>query len=335
MSNAGFIAPKKSYFAAANGYSGFRSYFDKVFNPTSYIRLYILKGGPGTGKSSLMKRVCTHFTDSSYECEAIYCSSDPKSLDGVILNGKNGRIGILDGTAPHETDAKFPGTIDEIINLGSAWNREALSRERARIVMLAKSKSEHYKAAYEYLMLAGSFDSKMMALTEPCFKGNDKINDMFLSNLCIKKCGRINSSMLLSSFGKNGFYTVDTPLSSSRSTYSVVGKYGTEYLVLNSISSECKSRGIDFVRFPSPYSDSLTEAIYIPENDTFISAGVKLENGIEASQLLDSEAIDKNKDRLEFYEKEKNALLSLAKDEFKKASDCHFSLEASPSFFRP
>lgn len=328
MSNASFNAPKKSYFAAANGYSGFRSYFDKVFNPTSFIRLYILKGGPGTGKSSLMKKVCTHFTASPYECEAIYCSSDPKSLDGVIINGKNGRIGILDGTAPHETDAKFPGAIDEIVNLGSAWSREALTAERARIVMLAKSKGEHYKAAYEYLMLAGAFDGKMRSLTESCFKGNDEINDMLFSNLSIKKCGRVDSSMLLSSFGKNGFYTVDAPASNFKNAYSVVGKYGTEYIVLNSISSECKLRGIDFVRFPSPYSDSLTEAVYIPENDTFISAVDKLKNSINASQLLDADAIDKNKDKLEIYEKEKNALLSLAKDEFKKASDSHFSLEA-------
>ena len=49
--------PKNSFFAAANGYSGFKSIFDSVFDRKISTRTFIIKGGPGTGKSSLMRNL--------------------------------------------------------------------------------------------------------------------------------------------------------------------------------------------------------------------------------------------------------------------------------------
>ena len=51
----------RKYFAAANTYTGFISYFDTVFDPEKFSRLYVLKGGPGTGKSSFMKKIANEF----------------------------------------------------------------------------------------------------------------------------------------------------------------------------------------------------------------------------------------------------------------------------------
>ena len=49
----------KGYFACANSSRGFCNYFES--NLQGLERLYILKGGPGTGKSTLMKEVGAHF----------------------------------------------------------------------------------------------------------------------------------------------------------------------------------------------------------------------------------------------------------------------------------
>ena len=97
MSNKSTAITRLSFFAAANGYSGFRSYFDKIFDPSEYTSLYILKGGPGTGKSSFMKRLLAELETEVEECEAIFCSSDPASLDGVIIKRGERRIGVIDG----------------------------------------------------------------------------------------------------------------------------------------------------------------------------------------------------------------------------------------------
>ena len=140
-----FTAPKKSYFAAANGFSGFRSYFNEIFNTKNYTRVFIIKGGPGTGKSTLMKRLINDFRKSATEIHAIYCSSDPSSLDGVVLEFGKIRLAFLDGTAPHATDTVYPGAVDELVNLGEFWNEEKLISARSEIIEISEAKKNHYK----------------------------------------------------------------------------------------------------------------------------------------------------------------------------------------------
>ena len=133
----------KRYYAAANSYKGFISFFDKVFDSKEFDRIYILKGGPGTGKSSFMKKIATNFCDQECETDEIYCSSDPKSLDGIIIKKESRRIAIIDGTAPHERDAVIPGAIDEIINLGEGWDSRWLIAKRNKICELTEEKAKH------------------------------------------------------------------------------------------------------------------------------------------------------------------------------------------------
>ena len=47
----------KRYFAAANSAYGFHNSFCEIFSPDKLQRVYIIKGGPGTGKSYLMKNI--------------------------------------------------------------------------------------------------------------------------------------------------------------------------------------------------------------------------------------------------------------------------------------
>ena len=46
-----------SYFMAANSGKGFFSLFDEIYYPREGWKLFIIKGGPGTGKSSVMKQI--------------------------------------------------------------------------------------------------------------------------------------------------------------------------------------------------------------------------------------------------------------------------------------
>ena len=88
-----------SFYMSANSPYGFFSYCDDIINMKTRNRMYILKGGPGTGKSSLMKKIAVSLAEKGHSIELIYCSSDPSSLDGVIINDLN--TIIIDGTAPH------------------------------------------------------------------------------------------------------------------------------------------------------------------------------------------------------------------------------------------
>ena len=89
------------YFLGANSPTGFYSLYDQMIDRAKARRLYILKGGPGCGKSTLMRRVAERAKAAGQEVEYILCSGDPDSLDAVILPGME--IAVADGTAPHGT----------------------------------------------------------------------------------------------------------------------------------------------------------------------------------------------------------------------------------------
>ena len=92
--------PQVRYFLGANSPAGFYSLYDELIDPAEAEGIYILKGGPGCGKSTLMRQVAQRAEDAGLRVEYIPCSGDPDSLDGVILPEK--KVALVDGTAPHE-----------------------------------------------------------------------------------------------------------------------------------------------------------------------------------------------------------------------------------------
>lgn len=88
------------FFLGANTPQGFVSRFDQLADASDGWRSFILKGGPGTGKSTLMKRVAKNVEEHCPLVEIIHCSSDVDSLDGVIAPAI--KTSVADGTAPHE-----------------------------------------------------------------------------------------------------------------------------------------------------------------------------------------------------------------------------------------
>ncbi|MBE6600733.1 MAG: hypothetical protein E7640_06025 [Ruminococcaceae bacterium] len=141
---------KEKYFAASNSRRGFVSYYDDAFGGTE--RVYIIKGGPGTGKSYFMKKIAEAAEGARLSVVYIYCSSDPESLDGIVIDR---RIAILDGTAPHAVEATLPGAREELIDLGSFFYGNGLSARCSEIAELAKKKGEAYRRAYDCLSAAG------------------------------------------------------------------------------------------------------------------------------------------------------------------------------------
>jgi len=61
---------------------------------------YFIKGRPGTGKSTFMKKLMKKAHDFDYDCEIYYCSFDRNSLDMVIIPELS--FCVFDSTAPHE-----------------------------------------------------------------------------------------------------------------------------------------------------------------------------------------------------------------------------------------
>ena len=87
------------FFLGANSGQGFQNLFPRFCDPEDHYDLIVLKGGPGVGKSTMMRRIGKAMEDRGEDVEYLYCSGDPGSLDGVHIP----RIctAVVDGTAPH------------------------------------------------------------------------------------------------------------------------------------------------------------------------------------------------------------------------------------------
>lgn len=89
----------------------------------------LLKGGPGTGKSTLMRTVASVFADE--EVTVYHCASDPRSLDAVVLEERG--VFIADATAPHEMSTPLPYVTGELVDMAQALDPLVLVEKAATI----------------------------------------------------------------------------------------------------------------------------------------------------------------------------------------------------------
>lgn len=139
-------------FPGNNTGRGFFSYFAYILPLKNVKRFYCLKGGPGVGKSTFLKRIGERMALEGYDLEYMHCASDPDSLDGLVIPALG--VALVDGTAPHVIDPVYPAAVDEIVNLGEYWDGEAIRRNRDEIIRINSEIRRHYKRAFQYLAAA-------------------------------------------------------------------------------------------------------------------------------------------------------------------------------------
>jgi hypothetical protein len=181
-----FLSGKiRNYYAGGNTAKGFYNLYDS--NLAGLDRLFILKGGPGTGKSTLMKKVGKEWSEKGYDIEYLHCSSDNKSIDGVIIRELG--CGIVDGTAPHVIEPKAPGAIEEYVNLGVAWNSQKLGQQKTEIEDLQAKISAAFQAAY---------DDYAEAL-----RIHDEWEEFYITNMDFQKADNLTADLIEAFFGEN------------------------------------------------------------------------------------------------------------------------------------
>ena len=125
------------FFLGANSGQGFQSLFPRFCTPENHHDLIVLKGGPGVGKSTLMRTIGKAMEERGEEVEYLYCSGDPGSLDGVHI--PRIRTAIVDGTAPHVIEPQYPAAVDRYVNLGQFYDVTALKAFRPEIIRYTKA----------------------------------------------------------------------------------------------------------------------------------------------------------------------------------------------------
>lgn len=138
-------------FLGGNTCLGFYSFFQYVIAKEAR-RVFILKGGPGSGKSTFMRQIGEELLERGLDLEYHFCSSDSDSIDALTV--PHYQLAILDGTEPHLIDPKYPGAVDDIVNLGDYWDQTKLVPYKEQIIALRKSVSHNFATTYSCLKMA-------------------------------------------------------------------------------------------------------------------------------------------------------------------------------------
>ena len=152
------------YFLGGNSCQGFLSLYDG-FPPDPEAFLHIIKGGPGTGKSSFMRRIARRAAERGLDVQLVLCSGDPDSLDGVYLPAL--RAAWVDGTAPHTVDARHFGVDSDYVNLGRFCRTPLSEEDGSRVRRLTEEYRACYEQAYETLRRAKELHDELEAVYRP------------------------------------------------------------------------------------------------------------------------------------------------------------------------
>lgn len=258
----------KDYFVCANTARGFQNYFSSNLQGLS--KIFILKGGPGTGKSTMMKKVGLIYNNMNYDVEYIHCSSDVDSLDGVIIR-KLG-VAIVDGTAPHVIEPTAPGALEEYVHLGAAWNTDELEQHLESILKLQSDIKKSYVKVYDAL--------------ERGMKVHDEWEKIYISEMDFNKADQLSEQLKEWIIGNNKgegkgtayhrFFGAITPNGSvdfienlteeMKVRYFMKGRPGTgKSSILKKLSGYAIERGIDVEIYHCAFDPNSLDMVVFPK----------------------------------------------------------------------
>ena len=329
-----------TYFLGASGPAGYVSLFGNAYNPASGGRYYLLKGGPGTGKSTFMRRAAQQIKREGYDVRYVTCSADPDSLDAVIFPELNS--GIFDATAPHVMEPRLPGVCEQIINLGDCWDTELLRKNAAAVTALTKENSDCHKKAADFLAVASRFAAENARLAWRCI--NREKLDKYIKRLCLREIKDtlertpVNIRCLLSGITPYGVVMhADTVRTLAQRIIAVEDESGAVAPhIVSAVYEYALSRGYDAVLCMCPLSpEKKTEHVIIPQlglcvftSNSYHSSpapGVRLTH---AGRFLNTEAMQTQREHTEFNRKAKEELINEAVLKLKKAKSVHDKLES-------
>ena len=176
---------ERHYFAGGNTRDGFVDLYKYVIDRKACNKFFIIKGGSGVGKSTMLKKFAAAVGSYLKTVEFFHCSADIDSLDGVAFRELG--VALVDGTAPHVVEPVYVKAGDKAVDLAVYLNAEKLCDKKAELISIMDEKAAHYKHAYELIKSMGSIYQSIYE----CI-GND-IDARALSNVSDELKDRVSS----------------------------------------------------------------------------------------------------------------------------------------------
>ena len=249
------------FLAGGNTAQGFVSCFDFILPKERQKRMYYIKGGPGVGKSTLMKRFAKAAQEKGLEVEYFHCSSDPDSMDGVSLPALG--VGMMDGTAPHVYDPVIPGARDTLVSLGDFLDEKALVPHVREIEAVQKQISARFARCYRYLAASEQVLKAAPLAAENDFKAHE-LAEQWISEMPRRGGTGTVRKLFASAFTPKGRVTVTdfAPLEHCMTIECPFGAHATG--LMKRITEGAVHRGLHVIQLLDPLSPKEIAHVIIP-----------------------------------------------------------------------
>lgn len=326
----------RRFFLGANSGRGFQNLFSKFCEEEQHYDLLVLKGGPGAGKSTMMRRIGEAMEAKGEDVEYFYCSGDPDSLDGVHI--PRIRTAVLDGTSPHVIEPRYPAAVERYVNLGQFYDIAAAKKAREEIIRHTNSCKEAYRRAYRALSASAHMEDSAYQLLSESFDINKllrRTEGIISREIRGKGSDGAMQQRFLESITHKGMITrFDSVECISPKVYHIYDSYGFSYPMLQKILNAVQCKNYGAVVCPDPEHMERIKHLLIPELGT---AFVTIKDGeqcpcaayrrIHIDAMLAPAYRKKWKGRLTFLRKMKKTLCDEGVATLKEAKQAHDALE--------
>lgn len=304
MGETGYV---KRVFPGGNTSQGFYSLYDYIITPDA-TRIFILKGGPGVGKSTFIRRIGEAMVQRGFDIEFHHCSSDNRSLDGVVMPDIG--VALIDGTAPHMVDPKNPGCVGEIIHLGDFWDEDGLRSHKREIMDLSLEISRSFQRAYRFLKAAKIVYDDWEAANQEAMhfgRANRKasliIDELLASRPIALQVGR-DRHLFASAITPDGMVNyLETIIGPCKKRYIIDGQPGTgKSSLLKKVATAAIERGFDLEMYHCPLNPERVEHVVIPalavaltkSIEPHVYKGAPNDERVDMDECLNPRILEKN-----------------------------------------
>lgn len=258
------------FFFGANSAGKFVSLFEGLYDYDEIRKRYIIKGGPGCGKSTMMKRMVEFYRQEGREVEQIFCSSDPYSLDAMLC--REAGVSFVDGTAPHVIEPMYPGVRDTYLNFSDFWDERAMAAQEEQVMGLTQAVGREFAGAFALLSGAKALvdDAMDRVLPLASIEGIHKrargiaLREIPRRRQQPMKEGRLYCRFLSAISPYGAVFLSDTPAYLAEKVYVLLDSYGLAPFLLEPICRQALAAGLDVYACYCPLNPQKLEHVLIP-----------------------------------------------------------------------
>jgi DNA replication protein DnaC len=333
----GKMGVKRQYLISSNTSEGFVSFAHDFLKDIE--RVYILKGGPGCGKSTFMKRIGNELLNEGFSVDFVNSPTDANSIDGIFIHDIG--VAIVNGTAPGVIDPKYPGAIDRLLDFGEYWDIDYLRNNKIDIKHYTDEIETEYKELFKCFKKAKLIHDRWEKeyLIGMDFKKAEEITKDLIENLIKerkesmgKECHRFSGAMTPQ--GNINFY--ELLIENIKNRYIVKGRPGTgKSTMTRKLAKAALEAGYDVEYYHCAFDPDSIDMIIIPEMSFAILDGTaphifdpgEGDNLVDMFECIDTNIVHEHEDPIKSIEIEYANEIANAKDVYARIKELNDKLE--------